>query len=111
MAGDVSYQDTRLVARGEYLVQTRDSLGGDSDHGWYGLVGFKVVPKVQLVGKYEEFEREAVSAQQKNRAWSAGLNWFIVPPAVRLGAFYVSRKIGDPGTRVGVLQTQLQVRF
>jgi phosphate-selective porin len=109
--GDVSYQDTRLVARGEYLVQTRDSLGGASDHGWYGLVGFKVVPKVQLVGKYEEFEREAVSAQQKNRAWSAGLNWFIVPPAVRLGAFYVSRKIGDPGTRVGVLQTQLQVRF
>lgn len=108
---DASYQDTRLVLRGEYLLQSRDSLGGETDNGWYGLVGVKVVPGVQLVGKYEEFGRPAINAQLKNRAWSAGLTWFIVAPTVRLSAFYVSRRVGVPGIRTSQLQTQLQVRF
>lgn len=108
---DASYQDSRLVVRGEYVLQSRDSLGGESDHGWYGLVGLRVVPAVQVVAKYEEFQRDEISLRQRNRAWSAGVNWYIVAPAVRLSAFYVSRKIGDPGVRTGVLQTQLQVRF
>lgn len=108
---DASYQDNRLVVRGEYLLQSRDSLGGETDNGWYGLVGVRIAPPVQLVGKYEEFERPVISSQLRNLAWSAGVNWFIVPPAVRLSAFYVSRKVGDPGLRTSQLQTQLQVRF
>jgi hypothetical protein len=70
-----------------------------------------VVPAVQVVGKYEDFERPAINPQLRNRAWSGGLNWFIVPTAVRLSAFYAIRKVGDPGLRISLLQTQLQVRF
>jgi phosphate-selective porin len=74
-------------------------------------VGVRVVPTVQLVGKVEDFRRAQISVQQRNRAWSAGVNWYAVTSAVRLSALYVSRKIGDPGVRKGALQTQLQVRF
>jgi hypothetical protein len=108
---DVSYQDLRFVARGEYVGQSRDKLGSKDDWGWWALGGFKPIPQVQAVAKYEDFRREAISAQQKNRAWSIGVNGFPVIPTVRLSAFYVSRKIGNPGTRKGAIETQLQVRF
>jgi phosphate-selective porin len=108
---DFAYQDPRFLARGEYVGQSRDSLGSNDDWGWYALAGFKPVPAVQLVAKYEHFRREAISALQKNRAWSIGVNGFPVIPAVRLSAFYISRKIGNPGIRKGALETQLQVRF
>jgi hypothetical protein len=108
---DLSYQDTRFVLRGEYVGQSRDSLGKKDDWGWYADAGFKPVPAVQLVAKYEDFRREAISAQQRNRAVSIGINTYPVIPSVRLSAFYVSRKIGNPGLRKSALQTQLQVRF
>jgi phosphate-selective porin len=108
---DVSFENKVIVARGEYVAQSRDSLGGKDDWGWFGLGGVRVMPTVQLVGKYEEFRREQISAQQHNRAWSAGVNWYVVTSAVRLSAFYASRKIGEPGIQKGVLETQLQVRF
>jgi phosphate-selective porin len=108
---DVSLETARVVARGEWVAQQRDSLDGKSDRGWWALAGYRVAPDVQLVGKYEDFRRDAISTAQRNRAWSAGLNWYVVSPGVRLSAFYVSRKIGTPGIRRGALQTQLQVRF
>ncbi len=108
---DVSIERRALVLRGEFVAQARDSAGGKDDHGWFALGGYKVTPAVQLVAKYEDFDREAISVQQANRAVSGGINWFVVPSTVRLSAFYVSRKIGDPGVRKGTLQTQLQVRF
>lgn len=108
---DVSIERKALVLRGEFVAQARDSAGGKNDRGWFALAGYKVTPAVQLVAKYEDFDREAISVQQANRAVSGGINWFVVPSTVRLSAFYVSRKIGDPGVRKGALQTQLQVRF
>lgn len=108
---DVSWADTRFLARGEYIGGARDSLDAKDDWGWYGVVGFKPTPKVQLIAKYEDFRREVISPQFKNRAYSIGINTFPVIPTVRLSAFYVSRKVGDPGIRKGALQTQLQVKF
>lgn len=108
---DASYQDIRFTVRGEYLGGARDSLAEKDDWGWWALAGFKPVPSVQLVAKYEDFRREALSPQFRNRAWSIGVNTFPVVPLVRLSAFYVSRKVGAPGERKGTLQTQLQVRF
>ncbi len=108
---DVAYTDTRFLARGEYLGGARDSLDARDDWGWYGVVGFKPTPKVQLIAKYEDFRREVIGPQFKNRAYSIGINTFPVIPTVRLSAFYVSRKVGQPGIRKSALQTQLQVKF
>lgn len=67
---DVSYQDLRFVARGEYVGGSRDELGSKDDWGWWALAGFKPTPQVQVVVKYEDFRREAISPQFKNRAYS-----------------------------------------
>lgn len=110
-AADAQYQDTRFLVRGEYAGGARDSLGGKDDWGWYGVAGFKVIPAVQFIAKYEDFQREQLGDGFKNRAISIGINSFPVIPTVRLSAFYVSRKVGEPGTRVSQVQTQLQVKF
>ncbi len=108
---DVNYEGPKLTLRGEYLAQARDSLGGTHDHGWAALAAYRVERRVQLVGRYEAFDRPAISAQQQSRIWTGAANLFLAGPAVRLTLEYVSRKIGDPGTRKGLLLTQLQVRY
>jgi phosphate-selective porin len=75
------------------------------------LGAFLVIPTVQAVGKYEEFARPAITTAVKNRAWTAGLNVYPNGRNLRLTFDYVSRKIGEPGTRKGRLLAQVQAKF
>lgn len=70
-----------------------------------------MIPWVQLVLKQEEFERPAISATLHNRATTGGVNVEFGSGKVRLLADCVSRKIGTPGTRTGMLITQAQIKF
>jgi hypothetical protein len=108
---DANYEDERVVVRGEYVAQSRDGTGADDDRGWFVLGAFTPVPDVQLVAKYESFERPGLSDQQKNRAWTAGANLFPLGRATRFTVEYRSRKIGDPGVRKGQVLAQAQVKF
>lgn len=108
---DANYEGRLVTLRAEYVAQSRDSLGGKDDHGWFALGAVKVHPVVQLVGKYEDFSRDQVSKGQRNDAWTAATNLFLHGTAVKLTLEYVSREIGDPGTRKGQILTQLQARF
>jgi Phosphate-selective porin O and P len=108
---DANYEGERLTLRGEYVAQARDALDADHDRGWLVVGGYAVVPEVQLVGKYEAFERPALSDQQKNRAWTAGANLFPLGRTTRFTLEYLSRRIGDPGVRKSLLLAQAQVKF
>ena len=109
--GDLNYEDKKLTLRAEYVGQYRDGTGQKDDKGWFGLGAYRAADCLQLVGKYEQFARDGVSLQQKNRAWTAGGNIFLAGQAMRLTLEYVSRSIGDPGSRKGMILTQLQARF
>lgn len=108
---DANFEDERAVVRGEIVAQSRDARGGRDDLGWLLVGGYAVAPEVQVVARYEEFERPSISDQQKQRAWTVGANLWPIGRATRLTVEYVSRKIGDPGTRRGLLLTQAQVKF
>jgi phosphate-selective porin len=108
---EAAYADARFVARGEYLGQSRDLAGTADDKGWYLLGAAAVVPAIQLVGRYEEFERPGVSDQSKIRAWSLGANVRPFGPSTRFTLEYLSRKAGDPGVRRGRLLAQAQVKY
>jgi phosphate-selective porin len=108
---DAAYEAGQLTLKGEYIGQARDAVSGPDDWGWYGLGAFFVVPTVQAVGKYEEFARPAITTAVKNRAWTAGLNVYPNGRNFRLTVDYVSRKIGEPGTRKGRLLAQVQAKF
>jgi phosphate-selective porin len=96
--------------RGEYIGQHRDA-GGPDDKGWYAQAAYRVLPWIQLGFKQEDFRRSAVSDALRNRGTTGGVNVEFNGGKVRLLANYVSRKIGTPGTRSGLLITQAQVKF
>jgi phosphate-selective porin len=108
---DVNYEDSRAVARFEWVTQVHDGVDAPHDKGWFALAGYFVVPTIQLVGKYEWFTRDAISPQQKNRAWTAAANLYPWNRNTRLVLEYISRKIGEPGVRRGQGLAQFQIRF
>jgi hypothetical protein len=104
----LEYQGAAL--KGEYIGQHRDG-GILDDKGWYAEGTYKVLPWVQLVLKQEDFRRSEISEALRNRATTGGVNVELGGGKVRLLADYVSRKIGTPGVRKGLLITQAQVKF
>jgi phosphate-selective porin len=108
---DAAYADEQFVLRGEYLGQSRDLAGAADDTGWYVVGACAVVPALQFVSRYEEFERPGVSGQSKIRAWSLGANIRPLGPSTRFTLEYLSRRTGDPGVRRGRLLAQAQVKY
>jgi hypothetical protein len=108
---DANYEGRRVTFRAEYVGQHRDGSAGPDDWGWYGLGAVFLVDAVQVVGKYEEFGRPDIDTRVKNRALTAGINLYPGGRNFRLTLDYVSRKIGDPGTRKGRVLAQAQAKF
>jgi hypothetical protein len=104
----LEYQGAAL--KGEYIGQHRDG-GVLDDKGWYAQGTYKVLPWVQLVLKQEDFRRSEIRQALRNRATTGGVNVEFAGGKVRLLADYVSRRIGMPGVRSGLLVTQAQVKF
>jgi len=107
---DANLETGPLLARGEFIWQSRH-VAAPVDKGWYGLVGYQVLPWVQLVARQELFERPAITGTVRTVATTGGVNARFAGDRVRVLANYVSRKLGTPGGRTGTVVTQLQVRF
>jgi len=110
---DANLEAPWIVLRGEYIGQNRDLLDGEDDKGWYALASSPVRPWLQPVLKYEWFDRPglAPTGQRKKRAWTAGVNLFPWGRSTRFTLEYVSRKVGEPGTRKSLGLAQAQVAF
>lgn len=108
---DANYEGAVVTARAEFVAQTRDGIVGPMDQGWYAQAGAFVARPVQVVGKYEWFDRPAVAAARKQRVWTAALNLYPWTRNTRITVEYVSRKTGDPSDRRGLGLAQFQVRF
>ena len=110
---DANIEAPWIILRGEYIGQHRDIAGTDDDKGWYTLAAAPVRPWLQPVVKYEWFNRPGIAptGTLKNRAWTAGVNLFPWGRATRFTLEYVSRKVGEPGTRRSLALAQAQVVF
>jgi phosphate-selective porin len=110
---DANVESPWVILRGEYIGQHRDVAGSDDDRGWYTLAAAPLRPWLQPVVKYEWFNRPGIAptGTLKNRAWTAGVNLFPWGRATRFTLEYVSRKLGDPGTRKSLALAQAQVVF
>jgi hypothetical protein len=108
---DASLESPWVILRAECVGQHRDESTRD-DKGWYALAAAPIRPWLQPVLKVEWFNRPGVpSDAQKNRAWAAGINLFPWGKATRITLEYLSRKVGEPGTRKSLALAQAQVIF
>jgi phosphate-selective porin len=110
---DANFEAPWIILRGEYIGQHRDVLQVEDDKGWYVLAAAPLNPWLLPVLKFEWFDRGGIAPAEtlKNRAWTAGVNFFPWGRATRFTLEYVSRKVGEPGTRKGLGLAQAQVVF
>jgi hypothetical protein len=108
---DANYEGTVVTVRAEFVAQTHDGAGGAMDKGWYALVAAFVARPVQIVGKYEWFDRPTVATALKQQAWTGAVNLYPWNRNTRVTLEYVARMTGDPSDWRGLGLAQFQVRF
>jgi len=67
---------------GSYVVDKKAT-------GFYGTVGYKIHPRLQLIGRFDQFDPNRNISGDLKREYSAGINWFIKGQALRLILNYI----------------------
>jgi hypothetical protein len=108
---DASVQQYGGVVRAEYVTRhIRGRATGRDDSGWYLFESYRASPRVQLVGRQEDFKRPARSASRLRSA-AYGANIEIAPNKVRLLLEFSRRYSGARLTRADSFLAQLQAQF
>jgi hypothetical protein len=109
---DAVVQHEGAQVRAEYV--TRHVSGRArfrDDFGWYVFEAFRVVPRVQLVARQEDFQRPAYGASRRVRSEAYGSNFEIAPGKVRLLLEFLRRTSGAKLTSTDAFIAQLQAQF
>ena len=57
--------------------------------GFYGTVGYKIHPRLQIIGRFDQFDPNRDVSGDIRREYTAGINWFIKGQALRLILNYI----------------------
>jgi len=107
--------DSAMLAaavRAEYLTRHVRGRGRDrDDFGWYVLEAPRVMARLQLVARQEDFQRPSrtVSPRLRGQAWAAGYD--VAPNRVRLLLELSRRHRGARQVRSTALIAQIQAQF
>ena len=88
----VGYNYKKFMINAEY--SNADGYNGKAYNpnkadGFYTTIGYKLTPKLQLVGRYDQFDPNRGIANDLRREYSAGLNYFVIGQAMRILLNYV----------------------
>lgn len=64
-------------------------LSSNKAEGFYTTLGYKITPKIQLVGRYDTYKPNLDIANNTQREISAGINYFLKGQAVKMMLNYV----------------------
>ena len=104
---EASYTATKLSLKGEYIM----GKDGKTDRaGWYAQAGYFVIPKLQVLGKYDTYDPNTAIADNISVNYVLGVNYNFNTYA-RLQAFYTIRQ--EEGTKLNnnYLSVQYQIGF
>ena len=88
----VGYKYKRLWSRFEYGIA--DGYNGSrvvnkKAEGLYATVGYKITPKLQVIGRYDQFNPDRNVPGNTRREYTAGINYFLKGQALKLILNYV----------------------
>jgi hypothetical protein len=109
---DAQAQHRGFVVRAEYL--TRHVRGRDramDDFGWYVFESIRVVPRVQLLARQEDFQRPARGISRRIRGLAYGANFDLAPNRLRLLLEMSRRVTGAQQLATDIYLAQIQARF
>jgi hypothetical protein len=100
------------MVRAEHLTRhVRGRAQDEDDFGWYVLEAFRVIPRVQLVARQEDFQRPLRGIASRQRCTAYATNIEIVPYRIRLLLEFSRRISGKLQTRSDSFIAQLQAQF
>ncbi len=67
---------------GSYVVDKKAA-------GFYGTVGYKIHPRLQIIGRYDQFDPDRDASGDTKREYTAGINYFIKGQALRIMLNYI----------------------
>jgi hypothetical protein len=109
---DASAQQYGGVVRAEYVTRhLRGRARDQDDFGWYVFEALRVIPRVQLVARQEDFQRPARGVSKRLRTAAYGANIDIAPSRVRLLLEFSRRISGLKQTRSDSFVAQVQGQF
>ncbi len=101
-----------VMVRADYLTRHRRGRARDlDDAGWSVLAGYRVTPRVQALGRLEQFERPWIGPARRIRGTDVGVNVELAPSRVRLTVYGIRRTTGKPRKSADTAVAQLQVRW
>jgi phosphate-selective porin OprO and OprP len=97
-----------LSLTAEYVHGTDGAIRKD---GWFGQVGYYVIPQIQLVAKYDTYDPNKVKTTDRSNIYIGGVN-FVFNKYTRLAIDYLDRR-EETATQVknNILEAQLQIAF
>lgn len=107
-----SYEYKRLYANFEWGKANgyngAKTLTSNNAEGLYTTIGYRITPKVQIVGRYDEYRPNLDVANNMQREYSAGINYFLKGQAMKLMLNYVyCNNESKPDSHRIILGTQL----
>ncbi len=109
---DGCLEQSGALLRGEYILRHRRGRDHDrDDRGWSVFGGYRVIPRAQVFGRTEAFERPWAGRATRVRATAVGINVELAPARVRLLVEGLRRRTGLRQARTDTGIAQLQVRF
>ena len=109
--GEVSIEQSGAVVRAEYITRhVRGRPKPQDDFGWYVFGSYRVTPRVQVIGRQEDFKRPSLGSSRRVRATTVGTN-IAIANRVRLLLEGLRRYAGASQRRVDSVIGQMQVRF
>jgi len=88
----IGYNYKKFMINAEYSVADGYNgkvLSTDKAEGFYTTIGYKLTPKLQLVGRFDQFDPNRDVSNDLRREYSAGLNYFIIGQGMRILLNYV----------------------
>ena len=61
----------------------------DKAEGFYTTIGYKLTPKIQIVGRFDQFDPNRDMSGDLRREYSAGINYFVKGQGMRILLNYV----------------------
>lgn len=105
---EARYELGPLSLKSEYM-KAQDA-GAPAD-GWYAQMGYFFLPRWQAIFKFEGFDPNERSSENKEFDTTLGLNYFFVYPKTKLQINYVHKDAQENGTTDNQLVTALQYAF
>jgi Phosphate-selective porin O and P len=106
---DASVQQWGGIVRAEYVTRHRRGRDPDkNDFGWYLFESLRLVPRVQLLARQEDFQRPELGISRRVRGLAYGVNFDIAPTKVKLLLEFSRRVSGRFQTRSDTFIAQVQ---